>query len=183
MILDLQAVLRRWLPLAALATVLCGLAYVVVQQSQRSGANDPQLQLAEDAAAALERGTAPESVIPPGPAVVIEASLATFVVVYAADGRPVAGSGLLHGRLPSPPGGVFDFVRANGGEEVTLQPERGVRIASVVRRVARGPGADAREACGVRGVVRWRRDGGGGGTPGSKPYTARLTGSPRTCSP
>jgi hypothetical protein len=140
MILDLHAVLRRWLPLAALAVVFPLLVYATVQQSLRSGANDPQLQLAEDAAAALEGGAAPGAVLPAGHAVAIESSLAPFVVVYDADGRPLAGSGQLHGRLPSPPAGVFEFVRANGAESVTLQPERGVRIASVVRRVLRQPG-------------------------------------------
>ena len=48
---------------------------------------------------------------------------------------------LWHGHLPSPPNGVFEFVRANGGERVTWQPAPGVRIASVVLRSSARPAA------------------------------------------
>ena len=52
----LKNILRYWLPLAAVTTLLCGLIYLAVQQSLRWGANDPQIQMAEDAAAALAAG-------------------------------------------------------------------------------------------------------------------------------
>jgi hypothetical protein len=129
--LNPKTVVSRWLPQAAIAAILCLLVYAAVQQSLRTGANDPQIQLAEDAAAALERGDALASVIPAGK-VAIEASLAPFVIAYDSAGHPLAGSGLFHGQLTAPPSGVFDFVRTNGEERVTWQPERGVRIASVV---------------------------------------------------
>jgi hypothetical protein len=45
--------LKFWLPLAAAVTMLSGLVYIAVQQNMRIGANDPQIQLAEDAARAL----------------------------------------------------------------------------------------------------------------------------------
>ena len=131
--LEFRNVARRWLPLAAVSTALCLLVYLAVQQSQRSALNDPQVQMAEDAVRALERGDALEMVIPSAK-VEIEHSLAPFILVYDAQGRPIGGSGLLRGQLPSPPSGVFEFVRANGEERVSWQPERGVRIASVVRR-------------------------------------------------
>lgn len=129
----LRTTARRWLPLAAVSTALSILVYLAVQQVQRSDANDPQIQLAEDAVHTLERGAALASVIPAGK-VEMEFSLAPFVIAYDPAGRAVAGSGALRGRLPAPPAGVFDFVRAHGEERVTWQPERGVRIASVVRR-------------------------------------------------
>ena len=133
--LDTSAVLRRWVPLASAVTGMCLLVYAAVQQAHRSTANDPQIQMAEDAARALEGGASIESVLPPA-RVELERGLAPFVVVYDAQGRPLAGSGTLRGRLPSPPAGVFEFVRANEEERVTLQPERGVRIAAVVRRAS-----------------------------------------------
>ena len=70
----------------------------------------------------------------PAARVDLERGLAPFVIVYDGQGKPLAGSGTLNGKLSAPPQGVFDFVRANGEERVTWQPERGVRIASVVRR-------------------------------------------------
>jgi hypothetical protein len=127
--------LRRWLPVAAAIAVLCLLIYASVQQAHRSGADDPQIQMAEDAVRALESGATVASVLPAAK-VEIERGLAPFVIVYDAQGQPVAGSGMLRGHLPAPPQGVFDFVRTNGEERVTWQPERGVRIASVVRRSA-----------------------------------------------
>jgi hypothetical protein len=51
-------------------------------------------------------------------------------------GAVLASSGTLHGGPAWPPAGVLDFVRSHGRERVTWQPERGVRIASVVVRVA-----------------------------------------------
>jgi hypothetical protein len=62
--LKAKNILRHWLPLAAVTTLLCGLVYLAVQQSLRQGANDPQIQMAEDAAAALVAGSTPESVLP-----------------------------------------------------------------------------------------------------------------------
>jgi hypothetical protein len=124
---------RRWLPLAAAIAVVCLLVYAVVQQSHRSAADDPQIQMVEDAVRALEGGATVASVLPTVK-VQIESGLAPFVIVYDGQGHPMAGSGTLRGQLAAPPQGVFDFVRANGEERVTWQPERGVRIASVVRR-------------------------------------------------
>jgi hypothetical protein len=129
-----REVLRRWLPLAAAIAALCLLIYSAVQQSHRSGADDPQIQLAEDAVRALESGATAASVLPSAK-VEIERGLAPFVIVYDGQGQAIAGSGTLRGRLAAPPPGVFGFVRANGEERVTWQPERGVRIASVVRRL------------------------------------------------
>jgi hypothetical protein len=47
----IQNILRAWLPIAVVTAAFCGLAYLTVQQSLRQGANDPQIQMAEDAAA------------------------------------------------------------------------------------------------------------------------------------
>jgi hypothetical protein len=48
--------LAFFLPVAVLATLCCGLVCTAVQQDLRIGANDPQLQVAEDAAQALDAG-------------------------------------------------------------------------------------------------------------------------------
>jgi hypothetical protein len=120
-----------FVPLAVLATGLAGTIYLVAQQGLRSGADSPQLQLAEDAAQALDAGTAPSAVT--GPAVVDAArSLAPFVVVFDAAGTPLATSGQLDGADPVPPLGVLDHAASTGGpNRVTWQPRAGVRIATV----------------------------------------------------
>jgi len=58
--------------------------------------------------------------------------------VYDNVGRPVASSASLGGATPTPPHGVFEFVRSNREESVTWQPRPEVRIASVITRTAGG---------------------------------------------
>ena len=127
-------VLRRafaiWLPIAAAATVLAGLIYAAIQYDLRSGANDPQVQMAEDTARALDHGALPSSVVAPHP-VDLVSSLAPFVIVVDRHGQSVASSADLHGQSPVPPTGVLDTARRTGENILTWQPEPGVRIASV----------------------------------------------------
>jgi hypothetical protein len=136
MTLTVPQVLRRWIPIATVSTALCLLVYVAVQQSIRRGADDPQIQLATDAAAALARGAPPEA--PPVAHVDLRSSLAPFLLTYDEGGKPTGGSGYLDGVLPAPPTGVLDYARSHGEHRVTWQPERSVRIAAVIVPV-RGP--------------------------------------------
>ena len=128
----MRSILRHWLPIAVVVTALCGFVYVAVQQALRQGANDPQIQLAKDAADALERGEAVESVLPP--TVDVGRSLAPFLIVYSDAGEVLGSSGLLHGQIPALPSGVLEFVREHGEDRITWQPEPRVRIATVVVR-------------------------------------------------
>ena len=88
-----------WLPIAAVSTVFAGVVYGAVQQSLRSSANDPQLQMAEDAATRLSAGTAPEDVAT-GASVDIARSLAPFVIVFDASGGVLASTAQLGGETP-----------------------------------------------------------------------------------
>lgn len=123
-------IIKIWLPIAIVTTALCALVYVVVQQSLRQGANDPQIQIAEDAAAALTSGQTTQAVVPTT-TVDVARSLAPFVMVFDSTGKVVASSGQLHGQPPNLPFGVLDNAMENGEDRVTWQPEAGVRIASV----------------------------------------------------
>jgi hypothetical protein len=120
-----------FIPLAVAITALSGLVYVVGQQGQRTGANDPQVQLAEDAAVRLDAGETPAAVVGTGPPVAIASSLAPFVVVYDAAGSALASDGQLDGRPPAIPKGVLESARAHGVNAVTWQPRPGVRVATV----------------------------------------------------
>lgn len=117
-----------WLPAAVGATLVAGLTYVSVQQSYRQNANDPQLQLAEDAAARLSSGDVPAAIVG-GAQVDLATSLAPFVVVYGADGQVLAASGSLDSRAPIPPAGVLQAARDDGSNMVTWEPRDGVRQA------------------------------------------------------
>jgi hypothetical protein len=127
-------VLRRavafFLPVAVLATLACGLIYVEVQQDLRSGANDPQFQLAEDAAARLDAGADPRLVVP-ATGVDLASSLAPFMIVFDSSYKVMATNAILDGGSPAPPHGVLDAARSGSPSAVTWQPRDGVRIAAV----------------------------------------------------
>ena len=93
-----------------------------------------QIQMAEDAAAALAAGREPQSLLPSGQ-VDIAASLAPYLVIFDDAGEPIATSAMLDGQAPRLPRGVFDYVRRHGEDRITWQPRPGVRSAIVVTRI------------------------------------------------
>ena len=119
-----------FLPSVVVATALCGVLYLVGQQALRTGANDPQEQLATDAASRLDSGATPASVAG-GAAVDLRADLAPFVVVYDPQGQVLATNGRLDGASPTIPSGVLANARATGRDAVTWQPRPGLRFATV----------------------------------------------------
>jgi hypothetical protein len=124
-------IFKKWLPLAIVSAGLCALVYLTAQQSLRMGANDPQIQMAEDAASSLNAGASVETVVP-STKVEIADSLAPFVIVFDQSGKILASSATMHGAMPDYPVGIFDYVLKNGQDRVTWQPEAGVRMATVV---------------------------------------------------
>lgn len=123
--------------LLTLTTFIAGTAANISHQVLRMSANDPQIQMAEDATQRLNGGEDPARIVPDRK-VDMASSLAPFVTVYDDSGKPVASSASLDGATLAPPRGVLDFVRAHGEERVTWQPRPGVRIASVVTRTTNG---------------------------------------------
>jgi hypothetical protein len=122
--------LRRWLPTAVVVVALSGLVYLSMQQLLRQSANDPQVQMAEDAASALSAGKSATEVVPVNQ-VEISSSLSPFLMVFEDTGKLVNTNALLDGRVPQYPTGVFDYVRQRGQDRVTWQPRSGVRLATV----------------------------------------------------
>ena len=83
-----------------------------------------------DAAARLDAGAAPSSVV--GPTVIdVARSLSPFMVVYDKTGAALASDGVLDGKRPMLPTGVLQSATATGRDAVTWQPREGVRIATV----------------------------------------------------
>jgi hypothetical protein len=120
-----------WLPIAAAITALSGLVYVVAQQTYRQSANDPQIQMAEDAAAQLEAGAQPQTLVGPNK-VDMARSLSPFLIIYDDTGSPIASSAQLNGQTPPLPSGVFTDVRKSGEDRITWQPQEGVRSATII---------------------------------------------------
>jgi hypothetical protein len=144
------------LVLTGLSTGLALALNTIPQQVLRQGANDPQIAMAGDLEARLESGVAPAAAVPAA-SVDMARSLSPFVIVYNDQGQPLASQAVLNGQTPTPPAGVFDYVRQHGEERVswqpvpgttsnkdeksvlnggmTLQRGHGVRIAAVIQRV------------------------------------------------
>ena len=120
---------------ALIVTILCGLIYVSVQQSHRSAANDPQLQIARDIRERLNNNRSIQGLWE-GDTFEISKSLAVFKVLYNINGEPVQSTGMLNGKLPQIPKGVFDFTRKHEEDVVTWQPQHGVRMAMVVESIS-----------------------------------------------
>ena len=129
--MKLKTIFKVWLPFAVMVTAFSMLVYATVQQVYRQDANDPQIQMANDAADALNSGSSVESVVPQEK-VFFAKSLAPFYVIYNLDGKPVAGSGILDGNLPEIPKGVLDNAKQIGENRRTWQPNDNVRIAAVI---------------------------------------------------
>jgi hypothetical protein len=136
---NVKAILKYWLLIAIIITGLSGLCYAAIQQELRLTADDPQIQMAEDAAAKLASGQQTQIVVP-AEKVDIAKSLAPYIIVFDTTGNPIASSAQLDGQTPTLPHGVFDYVRQNGEDRLTWQPQPGVRSAVVVTQVQ---GSDA----------------------------------------
>ena len=115
-------------------TILCGAIYVSVQQSHRSVANDPQLQIALDMKNAIEKNLSLEKWMTKD-SIELSGSLSVFKVVYNKIGEPTQSTALLDGSLPKLPKGVFDFTRKQKEDVLTWQPRQGIRMAMVVEAV------------------------------------------------
>ncbi|HSX16739.1 MAG TPA: hypothetical protein VLH86_01410 [Patescibacteria group bacterium] len=120
---------RIWLGAAVAVTFFFGILYVAVQQALRLGANDPQISMVQDAAAALKQNRKPADLF--SGHVEMSYSMAPFVIVYDKLGNAVASNGYLDGKIPTIPFGVLQHTPEQGAHAVTWEPKPGVRIASV----------------------------------------------------
>ena len=137
--------------MAVIITGCSGLIYAVGQQDLRQSADDPQIQMAEDAAAKLAGGQQVQSIVPTEK-VDIAKSLAPYIIVFDATGKPIASSAQLDGQTPTIPPGVFDYVRQHGEDRITWQPQPGVRSAVVVTQF-QGPNSGFVVAGRLAGLV------------------------------
>jgi hypothetical protein len=119
-----------------LVTAVFGAVYVSLQQNYRRAANSPQIQIVQDTVNALNHGSVPHW--DPVDQMNIANSQSAFIVIFDASGTPVAGSGILNGKLPQPPLGVFDSVHKYGTESITWQTPGGLRFAAVIAEYHEG---------------------------------------------
>ena len=118
-------------------SVIFGTVYVAIQQVLRMDANDPQIQMAEDAAMELSKGSDPASFMPLDRSTFdMSQRLAPFVMIFDEQGTLLESSARLHDSLAVPPIGTFEYARVHGEDRFTWQPENGVRNATILRHFA-----------------------------------------------
>jgi hypothetical protein len=122
----------------AIATILVALIYTSVQQDHRSGANDPQLQMARDISNDLKNQAAIDKWFS-SDKIEISQSLSVFGALYNDRGEPLMSTGVLNGKMPLLPRGVFDFAKNNGEDVFTWQPRKGTRMAIVLKSLPSSP--------------------------------------------
>lgn len=127
------SIFRQWIPLAASITLVSGIICLALQQNCRQAANDPQYQMAWDAANALDDGADPNSLVP-GTPVEMTRCISPYLVIYDGKGQPLATGALLRGKTPVLPAGVLDYVRKKGEDMVTWRPPGESRQALVVKK-------------------------------------------------
>jgi hypothetical protein len=127
----------HYLSAIVIITTIILLVYASVQQNFRSNANDPQIQIAHDLKTYLENGKPANALF--SDTIDLARSLAVFKSTYDHNGKPIQSTGYLNGKLPQLPSGVFNYVRNNGEDWVTWQPEPNVRLAMGILKVSSFP--------------------------------------------
>ncbi len=121
----------------AVAIIITGiilLVYAAVQQTYRSTANDPQLQIARDLSAAISSGKSINNQLPYD-TIDLSRSLAVFAEIFDKNGNPLQSTGLLNGAPPKPPAGIFEYANENVEDVLTWQPKNNVRMAMVFEKI------------------------------------------------
>lgn len=120
--------------LFALVTVIAAVVYICVQQVYRTGADDPQIEIATSVANAVESHKNLDQFF--DDTVLLESGLRPFVIIYDNKGNPVRSSGFLHQKIPRLPNGVLAHATEGYNHLVTWQPEANVRMALVIEKIS-----------------------------------------------
>lgn len=128
----IKLILIKFVPFGVAITLILGTVYLVVQQNYRLSANDPQIQIAEDAENALKEGKSAKNSDDLIEKIDIEKSLATYMIEYDKTGALVIGNGYVDGKNAELPRGVYDYAKQHGEDRFTWQPKKGVRSAGVL---------------------------------------------------
>ena len=119
---------------AIIITGIILLVYACVQQTHRSSANDPQLQIARDLSAAISSGKSINNLFQHD-TIDLSQSLAVFTEIFDKNGNPLQSSGFLNGGMPKPPAGIFEYTNENVEDALTWEPQNDVRMAMVFEKI------------------------------------------------
>src|SRR5437868_3257544 len=133
-----NSLVRAWLAIIGVATLILGASYTMVQQSTRLSADDLPLTTAQVAKQELQSGSDAKDVVP---TLKTDLSFDTsvFMIVTDSSQHVLASSAVLNGQTPLPPNGAFNFTSVHGTDHFTWQPQPGVRLATRVTKYGKAP--------------------------------------------
>lgn len=112
-------------------TLLCGLIFVIAQQTVRLSTNMQLVQNSQDIAHNIMAQESIPTNFPPQK-VDMGSSLGIFFFIYDKDKKLVGTTATLNGQTPEIPLGVLAFAKDKGEDRVTWQPKKGIRNAIAV---------------------------------------------------
>ncbi len=131
-----------WFIPIVLFSFSCALVYIVAQQTIREQANHPQIELATEIANYLEENP---TRVPTALGFVrsqlvnrqinLAKSQMTFGIIYNEKKQAIESTAKLNGKVPELPAGVLENVEKTGINKFTWEPQKDVRIASVIVKV------------------------------------------------
>ncbi len=119
---------HRLLCAFVVVTIVFGTIYAVMQQQNRQQANDMPTMIATEAATQLSNGLSLTGLAVGK--VDVRTSLMPFLTVYDKQGKVVAGSGWLSGKVAQLPAGVVQHATLGKNHYVTWSPAAGLRFAT-----------------------------------------------------
>jgi hypothetical protein len=122
---------KYFLAFVFFTAIILVFVYAVAQNILRSGANEPQIQIAEDASFLLAHN-APMGPIVPEASVELLRNLGPFIQVYDEKGSLLDGNALLNGVSPKISKEDLLYTKQHGENRITWQPEAGTRIATII---------------------------------------------------
>jgi hypothetical protein len=133
--MKLSRTLILFLALEAIISSFCLLVYVSVQQSYRTNADDPQIQIARDLKIKYSKSGL-DSLSDVKDKIEISTSISPFYIIYDENAKPISSNALLYNDMPQLPLGVFRSAKENGENKISWQPAPGLRFATVIVHVS-----------------------------------------------
>lgn len=124
-----------FLALAAIVTTISLTVYCVAQQVYRQNANDPQIEVSDAVAEAMQQGAPAEAIVDQSGSIDFSKHLSLFIMIFDKDSKLVASSGKIGEETPVPATRDIESAKQNGSNRFTWKPKDGVKVAAVLKKV------------------------------------------------
>ncbi len=129
----------RFIPFAGLSIAVFLVIYISGQQIYRTNANDPQIQMADDASRFLNRGGKPSELLSQTSRVDLLTSLLPFIAIYDSTGKLIGTNAFFDSTPISIPATAITSAKEGKQNRITWQAKNGIRSALVVNYFTQGP--------------------------------------------